>query len=386
MFILFFLLSGLLFLILLVGLIFPKFVIRWGEVGKRNRKRVLLYYGMGWFLCLILMIVTVPEPTPEELKQREQERIAEQQKEDAEKKEKVKSLITQAQKDIDNKKYDSAIKKLKGVFKYEKNNSEAKDLLAIAEKKEKEHEKQVAMEKAKKEKEEKESAKEKEDSKVEEESKKDKEDNKVQTVSATKKEEPEKKKEEPEKKKKELKKSKEEVKKEKVASLIANAKKDINNTNYTKAMDKLLEALSIDKNNAEAKSLLEEASEAQKQEQIAVATRDAEAYKASCESIPYNVISKSPAKYKGKRVTFYGIVTFAKEEGGYTNLIITTNGYQGHDDVVVRYKGSIDVYEDDEIIVYGTLDGEAEMTTNGMKRSVPELKAKYIDLSTDYGI
>ena len=44
-----------------IGLIKPSLVIRWGEMEKRNRKKVLKYYGLGFIVTFILFGVTSPK-------------------------------------------------------------------------------------------------------------------------------------------------------------------------------------------------------------------------------------------------------------------------------------------------------------------------------------
>ncbi|MBU2703620.1 hypothetical protein Ga0466249_004765 [Sporomusaceae bacterium BoRhaA] len=50
-------------LILIVGIFKPTAVIRWGTV--RNRKRVLLTYGITTFVLMMLVGITAPKPTAE---------------------------------------------------------------------------------------------------------------------------------------------------------------------------------------------------------------------------------------------------------------------------------------------------------------------------------
>ena len=42
------------FLLLIIGIIKPKWVIRWGNIEKRNRKKVFIYYGKGFVITIIL--------------------------------------------------------------------------------------------------------------------------------------------------------------------------------------------------------------------------------------------------------------------------------------------------------------------------------------------
>lgn len=58
---LFFMLLCLALLSLLVGLIKPKWVIRWGEDDNKTRKNVLKYYGLASILFFVLSVATTPE-------------------------------------------------------------------------------------------------------------------------------------------------------------------------------------------------------------------------------------------------------------------------------------------------------------------------------------
>lgn len=46
------------FIALILGMIKPRIIIRWGNVEKRNRKNVLKYYGIGLIVFFILFSVT----------------------------------------------------------------------------------------------------------------------------------------------------------------------------------------------------------------------------------------------------------------------------------------------------------------------------------------
>ena len=62
------------FLALIVGLVKPSLVIRWGEI--KTRGRVLLVYGVSMFIFMMLTGATAPELTPE---QKQAKEIAKQQ-------------------------------------------------------------------------------------------------------------------------------------------------------------------------------------------------------------------------------------------------------------------------------------------------------------------
>ncbi|PFV75934.1 hypothetical protein COL02_19705 [Bacillus thuringiensis] len=46
---------------LIIGIIKPQLVVRWGEEGKRNRKSVLKFYGIGLIAMLVLVGVTADD-------------------------------------------------------------------------------------------------------------------------------------------------------------------------------------------------------------------------------------------------------------------------------------------------------------------------------------
>ena len=71
-------LSSIVALAIIVGLIRPSLVVRWGE--KRTRGRVLLYYGIGFMVLGSLAVTVMPDEVREEREQArlEQEREREQ--------------------------------------------------------------------------------------------------------------------------------------------------------------------------------------------------------------------------------------------------------------------------------------------------------------------
>ncbi|MGR5995322.1 hypothetical protein ACT7C9_23340 [Bacillus cereus] len=46
---------------LIIGIIKPQLVVRWGEEGKRNRKSVLKFYGIGVIAMFVLVGVTADD-------------------------------------------------------------------------------------------------------------------------------------------------------------------------------------------------------------------------------------------------------------------------------------------------------------------------------------
>ena len=67
--------------LLVISLVKPSFVLRWGDESKRTRKRALLYFGGAAVVCLALSIATM---TPEQKEAARQARIEQQQKEQQE--------------------------------------------------------------------------------------------------------------------------------------------------------------------------------------------------------------------------------------------------------------------------------------------------------------
>lgn len=321
MYIFLFLLTFVLLLVIFIGLIKPGIVIKWGIKEKRTRGKVLKIYGLLTIVCFVLFVITIPEMTPEE----EVAYAAEQKAND----EKVAAAYASDQ-------------------KAEKEKDEAKAIKeAKAEEKAKEDAKVEEMAK--------EAAKEEEKAKAEEKAIEDAKEEKV----------------------------KEEEKQMKIASLLTSTKSSISKFEYKKAIEQSNEVLKLDKNNLEAKELIKEAGAGAKKKKKDDKIKKVQAYKDSCKSIDYRKISKSPDDYEGERVTYSGIITYAKEEKGYTTLIITTNEDMISDDILVGYDGKLDIFKGDEIVVYGTLDGESEMKTDGVESNVPLIRAKYIESSTE---
>lgn len=46
---------------LVIGIIKPRIVVRWGSQEKRNRKNVLKYYGIGLIISFILFVAFIPK-------------------------------------------------------------------------------------------------------------------------------------------------------------------------------------------------------------------------------------------------------------------------------------------------------------------------------------
>ena len=73
---------------LIVGLIKPELVIRWGNQEKKNRKSVLKVYGLAIIAFFILFSITTPSSNNEEVAEVEKEKEVEEEVEEKEVKEK----------------------------------------------------------------------------------------------------------------------------------------------------------------------------------------------------------------------------------------------------------------------------------------------------------
>lgn len=70
---LFFLLFVLSIIALIIGIIKPDLVVRWGEVEKRNRKNVFKFYGLAIIIFFFLLIFSIPSVDDENIAKREDE-------------------------------------------------------------------------------------------------------------------------------------------------------------------------------------------------------------------------------------------------------------------------------------------------------------------------
>lgn len=116
---------------LVIGIIKPTVVVRWGNSEKRNRKNVLKYYGLGLIITFILFGVSTPKTTKTEdisttvqvestVKEKtEEEKAAEvtKQKVDAEAKAKSDAEAKKAKEDADAKAAKEANKIKAGTYK-----------------------------------------------------------------------------------------------------------------------------------------------------------------------------------------------------------------------------------------------------------------------------
>jgi hypothetical protein len=150
LFLILFLLS---FLAILIGLISPKTIIKWGSPEKRTRGKVFKFYGLTLIASFILFGITAPEVTPEEKAAQEAEEKAKQEakaKKEAEEKpkqetkkkkiakENVQKVINKeanineaqqeqekAYKYLREKKYNEAMKAVENSIKLEDKNADA---------------------------------------------------------------------------------------------------------------------------------------------------------------------------------------------------------------------------------------------------------------------
>lgn len=99
---LFLFLLGLFVIILIVGLVKPKLVVRWGDKEKRNRKSVLKYYGLGILVLFILASITMPsEDNKDEIADNNKEEIEEAKKDEVKEEEEVEEEVENEIKDND---------------------------------------------------------------------------------------------------------------------------------------------------------------------------------------------------------------------------------------------------------------------------------------------
>lgn len=136
---------------------------------------------------------------------------------------------------------------------------------------------------------------------------------------------------------------------------------------------------------AEMERLQKEEEERKAQEEAARQEEEAKGYETG---ITFDDISRSPDKYKGKKVKFSGSVLQVIEGYLSNNLRMSTSG--NYDDVIlVDYKTSlIDVrlLDNDKITIYGTFtDLQSYTAVMGNTVTVPMVKADRIELTPTAG-
>ena len=104
-------------------------------------------------------------------------------------------------------------------------------------------------------------------------------------------------------------------------------------------------------------------------------------FKWSCQHVAYKVIAKNPDAYTGQRFTFRGKVMQIEESESKTFMLVevTKDSYDIWTDLIaVAYEGSVAVYEDDIVEVWGICSGSFSYDTKmGGSNSVPGLLATY---------
>ena len=106
-------------------------------------------------------------------------------------------------------------------------------------------------------------------------------------------------------------------------------------------------------------------------------------FKAEATTIDYDQLIKSPSSYIGDKVVYTGQI-FQIQEGyghGFMMLSVTNEGYGfWTDEIWVDYSGHIQSAENDQVTVYGTVQGAKTYSTQiGGRRTLPRIKMQYID-------
>ena len=110
-------------------------------------------------------------------------------------------------------------------------------------------------------------------------------------------------------------------------------------------------------------------------------------YKAKCSRLNYNVLSKNPRSHAGEFYRFTGKIVDIKEdtttdpENPYTLIWVdvTVNRKVWEDRVFVFYAGTIDVYEEDVVNVWGECIGEERYSRTDVAGDVPGMLAEYVE-------
>jgi hypothetical protein len=107
-------------------------------------------------------------------------------------------------------------------------------------------------------------------------------------------------------------------------------------------------------------------------------------FMASAQTIDYDQLAKSPEKYAGTKVKYYGQIFQIQEDplgGGIVLLSVTDEGYGfWTDEIWANYNGKVQGAEEDFLTVYGTVLGSKSFETQiGGERFVSEINAKYIE-------
>ena len=114
--------------------------------------------------------------------------------------------------------------------------------------------------------------------------------------------------------------------------------------------------------------------------------------KATYAEIDYKELLRNPEKHKGDRICFEGKITEVVDESKRSvtlRINVTNNGYGiWDDDIYVTFEredtGNDRLLEDDIVKVYGEADGnKSYLTVLFAERTIPKVKAKYIDFVRD---
>ena len=105
-------------------------------------------------------------------------------------------------------------------------------------------------------------------------------------------------------------------------------------------------------------------------------------FKGACQMIPYKQLDRDADQLKGTKVYYHGKIFNINTSESLANiqLNVTDIGYGIWDDqVFVVYSGSIDVYEDDMIDMWGTVYGKYSYESQaGWQITVQRVEAKYL--------
>jgi hypothetical protein len=114
-------------------------------------------------------------------------------------------------------------------------------------------------------------------------------------------------------------------------------------------------------------------------------TESEAAFKARCEKVAYKVLSKNPDSLTTNAYYLKGKIFQIMEDSGETFMLVsvTNEGYGFWDDnVAVTYLGTVDVYEDDIVKIWGVCTGSYSYTsTAGYELTVPGILAGYVEKS-----
>lgn len=105
-------------------------------------------------------------------------------------------------------------------------------------------------------------------------------------------------------------------------------------------------------------------------------------YKNACQTMSYKVLNKNPDNLAGQKIKLRGEIMQIQEDSGKTFMLlsVTDMGYGiWNDNVAVSYNGTLDIYEDDIITIWGEIAGGFTYKSQaGWNITVPKVTAKYI--------